>query len=64
MWTADAALTLEGPGRRWSLTGYVRNLSNAEVVTATFLQPLVGGALPNAAVRPPRTFGAILGVHF
>lgn len=64
VWTADASLTIEGPGRHWTLTGYVRNFTNSAVVTATFLQPLVGAALPNAAVQPPRTFGAILGVHF
>ncbi len=64
VWTTDASLTFEPRGRRWTLTGYVRNLQNAGVVSAVFLQPLTGAALPNAAVRPPRTFGAILDVHF
>ena len=63
-WTTDFSLTLEGPGRHWTLTGYVRNVENSAVVTATFLQPLVGAALPNGSVKPPRTFGAILGIHF
>ena len=63
-WLADAYLELDSPNGHWSLTGYVRNLSNTEVITASFLQPLTGTALPNAAVAPPRTYGAILGVRF
>ena len=54
----------KSPNGHWTLTGYVRNLSNTEVITASFLQPLTGTALPNASVAPPRTYGAILGVRF
>ena len=60
----DAFLSLEPPGGHWTITGYVRNLQNTPVISATFLQPLAGTALPNAAVGPPRTYGAILGVRF
>lgn len=63
-WIMDAYLALESPNGRWSLTGYVRNLSNTDVITASFLQPLTGTALPNASVAAPRTYGAILGVRF
>ena len=63
-WITDAYLALESPNGRWTLTGYVRNLSNTEVITGSFLQPLTGTALPNATVAPPRTYGAMLGVRF
>ena len=63
-WITDAYLALKSPNGHWTLTGYVRNLSNTEVITASFLQPLTGTALPNASVAPPRTYGAILGVRF
>ena len=63
-WVTDAFLSLEPPSGHWTITGYVRNLSNTSVISATFLQPLAGTALPNAAVAPPRTYGAILSVRF
>ena len=33
-WVTDAYLALESPNGRWSLTGYVRNLSNTAVLTS------------------------------
>lgn len=63
VWTVDAALTFQSPGRHWSLTGYVRNIGNTTQITATFLQPLTGASLPISSIGPPRTFGAIFGVH-
>lgn len=63
VWIVDAALTFQSPGRHWTLTGYVRNIGNSAQILSTFLQPLTGAALPVSAVGPPRTFGAIFGVH-
>jgi iron complex outermembrane receptor protein len=63
-WITDAYLSLESPSGHWTLTGFVRNLSNTSVLTASFLQPLAGTDLPNASVAPPRTYGAIVGFRF
>ncbi len=61
-WSTDLGLTYEAPDAKWSLTGYVRNVENAAVMNAVFIHPLV--TIANAAMRPPRTYGAILSVHF
>jgi outer membrane receptor protein involved in Fe transport len=59
----DANLTYNEPMGRWSIEGWVKNLTN----TAT---PLGAGGgfgasqIFSTLVRPPRTFGATLSVNF
>lgn len=61
----DVSLRLESYDRRWSLTGWVKNLTNED----TYANRTVGGSTStNRAIygvlTPPRTFGATAGVNF
>ncbi|WCT79221.1 TonB-dependent receptor [Novosphingobium humi] len=60
--TIDMSLALQGRNDRWSVTGYVNNLTN-ETILASAAQrafvPLVYGAL-----RPPRTYGLRLSFNY
>ena len=59
--TADATLTLASNRSKWSLTAYVRNLSD-EVVPTTY--QLGAGNVTGSVLEPPRTYGAVLRVDF
>jgi iron complex outermembrane receptor protein len=63
-WLTDLSLGYEAPRKRWFLTAYVDNVGNRDVVQATFPHPLAGAELIAAAMRPPRTYGARVGVKF
>ncbi len=57
----DAYLTLRAPNG-WSLTGYVNNIENEVVAAGGLTRPIVNTTL--LTVRPPRTYGARLGLKF
>jgi iron complex outermembrane receptor protein len=59
---SDLYLTLDGPQDRWSLTGFVNNVENRTVYASAALRPIV--PVVYTALRPPRTFGARLSVHY
>mgnify|MGYP003624616359 FL=1 len=52
--TMDAALTLGDIDDRWTLTGYVRNLTNEAVLSVV---QLGAGNVVGANYQPPRTYG-------
>ncbi|MFK7843641.1 MAG: TonB-dependent receptor [Sphingorhabdus sp.] len=52
--TMDAALTLGDIDDRWTLTGYVRNLTNKAVQTVV---QIGAGQVVGANYQPPRTYG-------
>lgn len=52
---SDASLTLEGPGDRWSLTGFVNNIEDETVIGGAFQRPVLQTVY--ATLRPPRTYG-------
>jgi iron complex outermembrane receptor protein len=58
----DAFLTLSGPERKWSLTGFVNNIENSVVKAGGLTRPIVNVTL--LAVRPPRTYGVRAGYKF
>lgn len=66
--TFDASLSYTSPDRKWTLQGYVRNITNEAIyvqasATSNFTNP--GGDVPSlAAIRPPRTYGMSLRYNF
>ncbi|WP_111642216.1 TonB-dependent receptor [Marinimicrobium alkaliphilum] len=59
--TADASLTLSPGDRAWSVTAYVRNLTD-EAVPVTY--QLGAGNVTSSAYQPPRTYGVRATVRF
>jgi iron complex outermembrane recepter protein len=59
---SDAYVTLQKPGGRWSVTGYVNNLENRTVLATTTLKPIAN--VVYAGLRPPRTYGVRLGFNY
>lgn len=61
--TFDASLSFAPANDRWSLTGFVRNLTNREVPVAAQYGGSTGGSI-STIYLPPRTFGARAGFKF
>ncbi|MDG2529022.1 TonB-dependent receptor [Caulobacter endophyticus] len=62
----DVSLTYASPDDRWTLQGYVRNLEDDDVRTASAPNSTTGLATNGAGefYAPPRTYGLRLGVTF
>ena len=60
--TGDVSLTYNAEGNRWSVGGFVDNVSNRAVALNGFVQPLF--ARPIVSLGPPRTYGARLNYRF
>lgn len=52
---SDAFATLEGPDKRWSLTGFINNIEDETVISGAFQRPVLQSVY--ATLRPPRTYG-------
>lgn len=63
-WTSDAQITFNAPGERWSVTGFINNIEDEEILNASFPHPLAGRALVSGSLRAPRTYGIRLGVRW
>jgi len=64
-WYTNLDLTYNPPGGRWSLTGYVNNISNVavpEAVAPSSNYPTIPTIA--AVLKPPRTYGVRGAVHF
>lgn len=59
----NADLSYMTPNRSWSVTGYVRNITNATEYTGGFLSAQVPEIF-SANINPPRTYGVQLHLHF
>lgn len=59
---SDATLTLEGPDRKWSITGFVNNIEDKAVFARTGVRPILSFSV--ATLRPPRTYGIRTSVKF
>ena len=59
----NADLTYMTPNRGWSVTGYVRNITNATEYTGGFESAQVPQIF-SANINPPRTYGVQLHLHF
>jgi iron complex outermembrane recepter protein len=65
-------LTYTSPDKRWSLSGFMNNISNEQIFDFTYKSPLISAANPLSGpdgtflggTRPPRTYGARLRVDF
>ena len=62
-WMSNAALTFRAPENRWSLSAYVSNIEDEDVVDSTFVHPLASEFV-TATLRPPRTYGARIVINF
>ena len=62
-WMSGFALTYRGNDDKWTVSAYIDNIEDKEVVNATFPHPFAGDLFA-AALRPPRTYGARLRVNF
>ena len=58
----DAFVTLKGPENRWSLTAFVNNIEDEEILANVGLRPVLD--IPYGVLRPPRTYGLRAAVHF
>ena len=58
----DASATYAAPGGHWSVTGFVRNISNGVVYTQVQNNPF--SSIEIGTVNAPRTFGARASVNF
>ena len=59
---SDAHVTLEGPGKRWALTGFVNNIEDETVIGGAFQRPVLQTVY--VTLRPPRTYGVRGSVRF
>ncbi len=58
---SDAYLTLEGPGRDWSITAFVNNIEDKEILARAGTRPILD--FPVGTLRPPRTYGVRVGFN-
>lgn len=58
---SDAFLTLEGPQDKWSITAFVNNIEDKEVLARAGTRPILD--FPVGTLRPPRTYGVRVGFN-
>ncbi|WP_261937313.1 TonB-dependent receptor [Sphingomonas bisphenolicum] len=58
---SDAFLTLEGPQDKWSVTAFINNIEDKEVLARAGTRPILD--FPVGTLRPPRTYGVRLGFN-
>jgi iron complex outermembrane receptor protein len=59
---SDIYVTVEGPGNRWSLTGFVNNVEDKTVLASAAQRQFI--PVVYSALRPPRTYGARVRFNF
>lgn len=62
-WTFDASATFGSTDERWSITGYIRNITSQAVPLFTQYVAPAGGVL-SSVYAPPRTYGVRLGYKY
>lgn len=60
--TSDAYLTLQGPDKVWSITGFINNIEDEVIFARAGNRPILNFSV--ATLRPPRTYGVRLGYKF
>ncbi|MFZ2997143.1 TonB-dependent receptor [Sphingobium sp.] len=58
---SDAFLTLEGPQDKWSITAFINNIEDKEVLARAGTRPILD--FPVGTLRPPRTYGVRVGFN-
>ena len=61
-WLVDAAVTWYAPEKRYFIGGFINNMFDETVMSATFPTPF--SSMIAGALRPPRTYGVRAGVKF
>ncbi|MFN3552794.1 MAG: TonB-dependent receptor [Novosphingobium meiothermophilum] len=59
---SDAYVTLEGDGGRWTITGFISNIEDKEVLVRAGTRPILDFSVGTFA--PPRTYGIRMGYSF
>lgn len=60
--TSDAYVTLEGPDKTWSLTGFINNIEDETILGGTVVRPVLQTVY--SVLRPPRTYGVRASFNF
>jgi iron complex outermembrane recepter protein len=60
----NAQLTLNGPGERWYLRGFVQNLTKNDAITGMYVTDPASGLFTNVFTLEPRRYGLAAGVRF
>jgi len=63
-WIEDLSATWASGGGQFSVTGYVRNIGDNQYKTTAFIQGGLTGTQVLSTPYEPRTYGAVLNVHF
>jgi hypothetical protein len=63
-WVEDLNVTWASANKRVSVTGYARNIGDNQYKAAAFVQDVLGVTTILGTPYDPRTYGAILNVHF
>jgi iron complex outermembrane receptor protein len=63
-WMSGAAITYNAPRKRWAVGAFVNNIESARVMGNSTPEPLVGAALVDTTLYPPRTYGVRVGFHY
>lgn len=59
---SDAYVTFEGDGGRWTITGFINNIEDEEVIVRSGSRPILDFSV--ATLAPPRTYGVRMGYNF
>jgi iron complex outermembrane recepter protein len=60
--TSDAFVSLEGPGKQWSLTAFINNIEDETILGGTVVRPVLQTVY--SVLRPPRTYGIRASINF
>jgi outer membrane receptor protein involved in Fe transport len=60
----NAQVTLNGPGNRWFVRGFVQNLTDNDAVTGIYVTDPSSGMFTNIFTLEPRRYGVSAGVRF
>ncbi len=62
-WMSGASIAYDSPSH-WSVSAYIENIEDEDVMQSTFPNPLAGATLTAATLRPPQTYGIRFAVNF
>ncbi len=60
--TSDAFVSLEVPGKQWSLTAFINNIEDETILGGTVVRPVLQTVY--SVLRPPRTYGIRASINF
>lgn len=60
----NASMTFQSPDERWSVTGWVKNLTDEFAIANNIVAAPLFGSVRVGSLTPPRTYGVTLGYNF